>query len=186
MKVMSIALIVVLGSFAASTLTGQGGGSQSVIQRGIAISPVPVNLAGKNPALVAEGSYIVNTGGCNDCHTSPEFVPGGNPFLGEPEQINAAAYLAGGRAFGPFVSRNLTPDKNGNPGGLTFAQFVQTMRTGIDLKAIPPANILQVMPWPVVAKHTDSNMKAIYEYLRAIPCLEGGPGNPTPPATRCQ
>jgi hypothetical protein len=59
------------------------------------------------------------------------------------------------------------------------------MRTGIDVKAIPPADLLQVMPWPVVAKHTDANLQAIYAYLSAIPCIEGGPGMPEPPATRC-
>jgi hypothetical protein len=190
--------LMVLGAFAmVATLgttvlafqrgVGNGGGnSESVTQRGLAISPVLVNLVGKNPAMVAEGSYIVNTSGCTDCHTAPEFADGGNPFLGEPEQINTEGFLAGGRAFGPFfVSRNLTPDRSGLPAGMTLNEFVVSMRTGIDVKAIPPADLLQVMPWPVVAKHTDANLQAIYAYLSAIPCIEGGPGMPEPPATRC-
>ena len=53
--------------------------------------------------------------GCNDCHTVPSYAVGGNPFLGEPEVINAPCYLAGGAAFGPFVSRNITPRANGLP-----------------------------------------------------------------------
>lgn len=158
-----------------------GAQSESIIKRGLAISPVPLDLDGKNRAMVAQGSYIVNTSGCNDCHTIPEFEAGGNPFLGEPEQINVAGYLAGGRAFVPFVSRNLTPNWEGLPAGLTLEEFVLTLRTGEDLKNIPPSDLLQVMPWPVVGKHTDSNLEAIYEYLRAIPCLEDVPVEGGPP-----
>lgn len=45
---------------------------ESEIQRGFAISPVWLNLEGKDPALVGLGSYIVNAqAGCNDCHTCP-------------------------------------------------------------------------------------------------------------------
>ena len=95
--------------------------SESTIQRGFEIAPVPLNLRGKNRALVGLGSYIVNTGGCNDCHTNPSYAPGGDPFLGEPEQINVDCYLSGGTDFGPFFrSRNLTPDAHGLPGGLTL------------------------------------------------------------------
>ncbi len=54
-------------AIAAYPLTSSADGdSQSQIQRGYQINPVPLNLAGKNRALVGLGSYIVNTGGCND------------------------------------------------------------------------------------------------------------------------
>jgi hypothetical protein len=153
---------------------------------GLSIAPVPLNVEGKNLRLVGLGSYIVNAqGGCNDCHTNPPYVPGGDPFLGEPEQINAAAYLAGGMAFGPFSSANLTACADGKPGGVTFEQFVQVMRTGVDLNdgqdGPPNTPILQVMPWPVYGKMTDCDLRAIYEFLRAIPphddqgCTPGGP-----------
>ena len=128
--------------------------SQSEIQRGLSLSPVALNLLGKNRALVARGSYLVNaSGGCIGCHTAPHFVPGGSPFLGEPEQINSAGFMGGGAAFGPFISRNLTPNFDGNPGGLTLDQFKHVIRTGRDLKALPPPvpspanDLLQVMPW---------------------------------------
>ncbi|HEX3220341.1 MAG TPA: hypothetical protein VHU77_10025, partial [Candidatus Limnocylindria bacterium] len=45
------------------------------------------------------GSYIVNLGGCNDCHTWPNYSPTGNPFARQPQQLNLPAYLAGGRIF---------------------------------------------------------------------------------------
>jgi len=81
------------------------------ILTGLKISPVRLNLKGKNLALVGLGSYIVNAqGACNDCHTNPPFQEGGNPFQGQPEKINTENFLAGGMMFGPFVSRNITPD----------------------------------------------------------------------------
>ena len=61
--------------------------------------------------------------------------------------------------------------------GLTLEEFIQGMRTGIDLKddLLPPGNtsILQVMPWPVYSMMTRCDLRAIYEYLRAIPPHEG-------------
>jgi hypothetical protein len=154
------------------------------IQRGLEIAPVPLDLAGKDRDLVGLGSYIVNAqGGCNDCHTNPPFEPGGNPHLGQPERINASRYLAGGTAFGPFVSRNLTPRGAARlPAGLVFDEFRITMRTGADLKRRAPRvpsesrDILQVMPWPVYRHMRLVDLRAIYEYLRAIPPL------PTTPA----
>jgi hypothetical protein len=155
------------------------GGNFSRVQRGFAIAPVPLNLRHKNKRLVGLGSYIVNAqGGCNDCHTNPNFAPGGNPFLGEPEQINTEQYLTGGRVFGPFVSRNLTPDATGKPAGLTREEFRTLLRTGHDPDA-PPGTLLQVMPWPVYGKMIDHDLNAIYEYLSAIPSRPNNP-NPTP------
>ena len=149
------------------------------IVRGYRVNPVRLNLNGKDRALVGLGSYLVNaTGGCNDCHTNPPFAPGGDPFLGEPKQVNADNFLAGGTTFGPFTSRNLTPRLGtGRPAGLTFEQFRRTMRTGEDLKNVHPqiSPLLQVMPWPVFQSMTDRDLRAIYEYLRAIPHAEPGP-----------
>ena len=165
-------------------------GEAARIIKGFQIAPVPLNLEGKNVALVGLGSYIVNAqGGCNDCHTSPPYADGGDPFLGQPKQVNAARYLAGGTPFGDPtnpdtpVSRNLTPRANGLPANLTLEQFIRTMRTGADLKHRPPFapsaenDLLQVMPWPVFQDMSDRDLRAIYEYLRSIPSL---PSNPTP------
>jgi PKD domain len=100
--------------------------------------------------------------------------------------------------FPHIISRNLTPDKTGLPGGgHSLQEFMQIIRTGIDMdhihptcagkpdgKCIPPpfnGDLLQIMPWPY-SQMTDHDLQAIYEYLSAIPCVEGGPGEP---ANRC-
>jgi hypothetical protein len=51
------------------------------------------------------------------------------------------------------------------------------LNTGVDLKHRPPfvpsadLDLLQVMPWPAFRLMTEREKTAIYEYLRAIPCL---------------
>src|ERR1700712_4304360 len=40
------------------------------------------------------GSYLVNASGCNDCHTWPNYAPGGNPFSRQPKQVNSISFLA--------------------------------------------------------------------------------------------
>ena len=176
---------------------GDRDGDESRIRRGFEIAPVSLNLAGKNRALVGLGSYIVNAKGeCNGCHSAgpqTQFGPGGNPYFGQPEQTNPATYLGGGRDFGPYpgpaspthiVSRNLTPDHTGLPiGGDTFEEFRHTIRTGIDPDLLHPnlpapfnGTLLQIMPWPAYKNMTDRDLRAIYEYLSAIPCV-AGPGH---------
>lgn len=175
----------------------------SKVQRGFDIAPVPLNLDGKDLGLVGLGSYLVNAqSGCNGCHsTGPatQYSPGGSPYFGQAKMVNPAVYLGGGRDFGPLipgtapiVSRNLTPDKTGMPiGGLTFEDFQKVMRTGVDLDHLHPkctgapdgkcllppftGDLLQVMPWPEYQEMTDHDLRAIYEYLKAIPCIAGPP-----------
>lgn len=98
---------------------------------------------------------------------------------------------------GPLTvfSRNLTPGCDTAPctnplpeGGHTLQDFITILRTGHDFDlahppcptlgaegciASPPfaAGILQVMPWPVQGNMSDKDIEAIYEYLKAIPCI---------------
>ena len=189
------ALILLLINSPKGSAADGGDDSESKVQRGFAIAPVSLNLVGKNRSLVGLGSYLVNTSGdCNGCHGGPpsNFAPGGDPFQGQPKHINQAGYLAGGNLlFGPFfVPRNLTPDKTGKPeGGASYEEFRNIMRTGVDPDHAHPqfGPLLQVMPWPAFQDMTDNDLRAIYEYLSAIPCVEGDPGlpNPRPIGTRC-
>jgi hypothetical protein len=137
------------------------------VDTGFRVAPVPLTYKHADKYRVGMGSYLVNVvGGCNDCHTNPSYAKGGNPFMGQPKKINAAHYLAGGQAFGPFISRNLTPE-HGLPAGRTFQQFVEIIRTGHDLDH--PGQLLQVMPWPDFQGLTDDDLLSIYKYLQAIP-----------------
>src|SRR5579862_793888 len=123
------------------------------ILKGFQIAPVPLNMVGKDPALVGYGSFLVNAvGDCNGCHTadpSVQYSPGGNPYFSQPTKVNPATYLGGGSDFGAFpdpngpfphiVSRNLTPDSTGMAeGGNTFQQFLVIIRSGIDMDHVHP------------------------------------------------
>lgn len=184
----------------------------SRVQIGLNAAPVPLDTRGKNIALVGLGSYYVNVvGDCNGCHSAgppSEFTRGGNPYMGQPEHVNPATYLGGGRDFGALIpgsahiiSRNLTPDSSGLPeGGNSFEQFVTIIRTGVDDDHLHPpcapntvnancipkpfdGNLLQIMPWPGLRKLSNHDLRAIYEYLSAIPCVQGN--YPGESAHRC-
>jgi hypothetical protein len=127
----------------------------------------------------------------------PASPPGGFPYYPWatppiPSSYPPAEY---GAYVGPnIITRNLTPDKTGRPeGGHTLKQFKTILRTGKDYdqlhptcttatptpkpaNCIPPpvdGSLLQVMPWPVFHNMTDHQIESIYEYLKAIPCIEG-------------
>jgi hypothetical protein len=206
-------LILVTLTFAFARADGDSRHSalESRVEAGFALAPVHLNLTGKDRAMVGLGSYLVNAGGCDDCHsTGPQaqYVPGRNPYFGQPEAINPATYLGGGRSFGQLIpgsatiiSRNLTPDKSGRPiGGASYAEFLHTLRTGEDPDHLHPTctgapnagciphpfkgELLQIMPWPNFQHLTDHDIRAIYEYLSAVPCVQGN--YPGEPADRCQ
>jgi hypothetical protein len=183
---------------------------RSLVEQGFDASPIPqdkLHFSGKDRALVGLGAYLVNAAGdCSGCHSFPRFLPkgdtaGSDPAFGDPysgvpsdqlvsepllANFNIKHYLAGGRCFGGFMARNITPDKSGRPVGLTEKEFIIVMRTGRDIACeksptdpicalgTPGANgaVLQTMPWPTYHSMTDTHLKAIYAYLRAIPHAE--------------
>ncbi len=81
------------------------------IIKGYEVTPVPVDLTGKDPLQVGMGSYIVNTVGlCNHCHSSAQYYKavqpltattasgqGGNPYLLPPP--NGPYAFSGERRF---------------------------------------------------------------------------------------
>jgi hypothetical protein len=146
---------------------------------------------------------VASCNDCHSAGPETEFSAGGNPYFkgNPPTVVNPAVYLGGGRNFGALVpgtpeivSRNLTPDRTGRPaGGLTLAEFELVLRTGVDLDHLHPncsstvtsncfpaalpfnGDLLQIMPWPIFQNLTRRDIKAIYEYLSAVPCISGPP-----------
>ena len=92
--------------------------------------------------------------------------------MGQRERLDPAKYLVGGtNFFANVTSRNLRPEKNGLPAGRTFSEFLLIIRTGIDLDHAHPqfGPLLQIMPWPAFRNMSDGDIRAIYEYLSALP-----------------
>jgi hypothetical protein len=137
-----LAALCFVGLMATQVVGQNPSGDEAKVEIGFAIAPVPLDLHGKNRALVGLGSYIVNAqGDCAGCHSAfPTFAPGGDPYVGEDPVYNPDTYLAGNPViFGPdFPPRNLTPNRDGEPAGLSLSEFLETIRTGRDLKHRAP------------------------------------------------
>jgi mono/diheme cytochrome c family protein len=130
---------------------------------------------GADPQQIARGKYLVNLGGCNDCHT-----PG--YFLGKPDM---ARFLGGSEVgfelpgLGVFHGPNLTPDKETGLGGWTDEQVMTAFQKG----ARPDGRMLApIMPWHAFANLTPEDAQAIVAFLRSIPPVKNrapGPFGPT-------
>lgn len=157
-----------------------------------------IELVGRGSYLV---NAVAACSMCHSAGVATEFAAGGNPYFkgSQPKVVNPATYLGGGRVFTPpgagnppIVARNLTPDRTGRPiGGMAFDDFVLVMRTGTDLDHVHPncsatittgcypatqpydGDLLQVMPWPELQSLSLRDLRAIYEYLSAVPCITG-------------
>lgn len=144
---------------------------------------------------------VADCNGCHSAGPATQYTNAGNPYFkgSPPTVVNQATYLGGGTSFGSLipgtpeiVSRNLTPDRTGKPaGGRSFEEFLHILRTGADLDHLHPncsptvttncfpamqpfnGDVLQVMPWPAFRHMTRHQIRAIYEYLSTIPCIEG-------------
>ena len=115
-----LAAIVLMGLAGSRAVRADDGDNEeSKIQQGFAIAPVPLNLAGKNRALVGLGSYIVNAqADCDACHNAGpgpnEYLPSGNPYLlSPPHQSHNACLIPLPRApvtLGPGISLSRVED----------------------------------------------------------------------------
>jgi mono/diheme cytochrome c family protein len=119
--------------------------------------PVVGQVSGPDPHNQMQlGAYLVNLGGCGDCHTP---MDKGAPLAGLD--------YAGGQVFtgkwGKTVSANITPDDS----GISYydeALFLQVMRTGY----VKARKLDALMPTEQFSGMTDDDLKAIFAYLRTL------------------
>lgn len=154
-----------------------------------ATPPPPPAEVSATPAMsqVERGKYIVNAGGCHDCHTPHIMGPNGpepdmsRMLSGHPESIKvdkppkldgpwvAAATGTMTAWTGPWgisYTANLTPDESGLS-VWTEDMFIRAIREGKHMGTSRP--ILPPMPWPAFRNYSDDDLKAIFAYLRSIP-----------------
>jgi mono/diheme cytochrome c family protein len=113
-------------------------------------------------AEVARGKYLMQFGGCIDCHT-----PG--YFFGKPDMARALAGSEVGfeiPGVGVFYGPNLTPDKETGLGNWSKEQIVTALQKGTrpDGRQLVP-----IMPWKAFANLTKSDANAIAAYLKSLP-----------------
>lgn len=134
----------------------------------------PASAQAADAKQIARGKYLVNFGGCNDCHT-----PG--YFLGKPDM---ARFLGGSDVgfsipgLGVFVGPNLTPDKETGIGSWTTEQIVAAITKGErpDGRKLAP-----IMPWRAIAQLTKADATAIAAYLKSLPPVKHAVAGPYGP-----
>jgi mono/diheme cytochrome c family protein len=121
--------------------------------------PVPPRVM---PERSAEyGRYLAHTvANCYGCHTRRSRLTGA--FVG-PDFGGGMEFEEHGRHF---VAPNLTPIPTGVVQASTEEQFIQRFRSR------EKSGILSPMPWEAFARMTDSDLAAIYRYLRTLPPAE--------------
>lgn len=82
----------------------------------------------------------------------------------------AAQLTAWSGPWGISYAVNLTPDENTGLGIWTEEMFLTALKTGRHMGVSRP--ILPPMPWQVYAFTSDSDIKALYAYLRSIPAIK--------------
>jgi mono/diheme cytochrome c family protein len=156
------------------------------------------------PEIVKRGEYLVNYGGCNDCHTPKTYTDKGpqldtNRLLsGHPADEKPAEAPALGMGPGKWMAAtnshltawvgpwgtsfaaNLTPDTETGTGSWTPDMFIKIMRTGKHLGE--GRMILPPMPWQDIGMLTDDDLKAVFAYLHSIKPVHNAVPDPVPPA----
>lgn len=108
--------------------------------------------SGLDPQQVKRGRYIVDIGGCNDCHTAGYADAGGNA----PESERLKGDTVGYR--GPWGT---TYPTNLRLSILKMSED-QWLQYGKNLMTRPP------MPWFNIRAMTDADLRALYQYVKSL------------------
>ena len=150
-----------------------------------ATTPAP---PASSTARVARGAYLVQTMGCNDCHTPLKLGARGpepdmsRALTGHPVELEmppapalppgpwgwvaAATNTAFAGPWGVSFTANLTPDVETGLGAWTEQMFIDTMRTGRHQGKGRP--VLPPMPYQIIAAATDEDIRSIFAYLQSL------------------
>ena len=151
--------------------------------------------------LIKRGEYLVNTIGCDDCHSPKKMGPKGPEvdmalrFSGYPAQrplppANEETLKNGWTLFGPDLTcsigpwgasfaANITSDATGI-GNWTEAQFMKAIRDGKSKGLDGARPLLPPMPWQNFRKLNDDDIKSIYAYLKTTPPVKNIVPSPIP------
>lgn len=115
---------------------------------------------------LAYGAYMANASGCVECHSPVD-----------KGQIIIERSFSGGRDFkypdGAIVrSANITPDSETGIGKWSREQFIRMFKQYTDstytIPNVNPGEFNSVMPWTMYAKMKESDLSAIYAYLKTV------------------
>ncbi len=194
MKTISIVVAVLLLGFLLGSYTRKG-------------ATIPPPFTGKlTPEMKVErGKYLVNSIGCDDCHSpkimtehGPEVDPSrrlsGHPSeqplapIADKNVLKDYALFSMGLTsttgpWGTSFAANLTPDDTGL-GNWTEAQFIKAIREGKSKGLDGTRPLLPPMPWFVYKNLTDEDLASIFAYLQTIAPVSNAVPNPIPPVAQ--
>jgi len=127
------------------------------------LGPKPAQAVQAPPrAATAEyGGYLSQHDAlCADCHTER------SGLLQKPDMNRLFAGMAKPPEGFPANPSNLTPEAATGIGKWSEADFVQTLRTGVDPSGV---HLHPFMPWQQNRRMTDDDLRAIDRFLRTVP-----------------
>lgn len=149
----------------------------------------------------ARGKYLVDGGGCGDCHTPMKMGPAGPEsdtarlMSGHPQalvmppapelpkgpwmSVVSATFTSWAGPWGVSFTANLTPDKETGLGAWNARTFIDTIRSG----RIMAKGRLLLPPMPAAAMRnlTDADLASIFAYLQTLPKIVNKVPEPVPP-----
>lgn len=167
---------------------------------GEAESSKPVAIS--QDSLVKRGSYLVNSIGCDDCHSPKKFGPNGMEIdmehrfgghlsdapLGKPNtsvvkdgyMLFALDLTSAAGPWGQSYAANISSDATGI-GNWTEEQFITAIREGKSKGMKEGRALLPPMPWFVYRNMNDLDLRSIFAYLKStkpVHNLVPGPKSP--------
>jgi mono/diheme cytochrome c family protein len=112
------------------------------------------DLRAPDAAQIARGRYLVQIGGCNDCHT--------------------VGYVAAGGHLSEAQSLKGSPQGYTGPWGTTYAPNLRAALAPLserDWLAIARLPRQPPMPWTSLQAMSDADLRAVYRFVRS---LDGG------------
>lgn len=151
--------------------------------------------------MIKRGEYLVNSVGCDDCHSpkrigahGPELIPelrlsgytSSRPIQKADTNVVKKGWVMFGpdltNAVGPWgmsFSANLTSDATGI-GNWKEEQFINALRHGKYKGLDGGRDLLPPMPWFVYKNMSDDDLKSIFAYLKTTKPVKNAVPAPVP------
>ena len=153
-----------------------------------------------NEEMVARGKYLVDFGGCNDCH-SPKVMtnmgpvpdttkllsghPAGEPLGAIDTTVTSSKWMytsmdltAWAGPWGVSFGANITPDDQTGIGTWNEDIFFKAMREGKHMGSGRP--ILPPMPWQSIGQLKDEDLRSVFAYLKSLKPISNKVSDPIP------
>ena len=144
-------------------------------------------------SLISRGSYLVNSMGCDDCHSPKTFGPNGPELIADQRfsghhadsplpKVDTITAKKGWMLFAPDLTAavgpwgmsfaaNISSDQTGI-GNWTEEQFFRAIREGKSKGLKESRPLLPPMPWPQYRNLKDDDLRAIFAFLKSTKPVE--------------